>query len=377
MPVVPQDTARLILPTGCDPFLSPVCGPAGDPVLSSACGPAGEQPVQGILLINKPRGMTSFGVIARVRKLTGQKRVGHTGTLDPFADGLLVVCIGRATQVVQFMEHYDKIYRVVVAFGRSTDTQDLTGRTLFEYHLSESEKEHMRQTDFSDLRQAAADMIGVHQQIPPMYSAVKINGKPLYDYARKGENLLRKSRTIRIDEAAVEKIDLDDALNVTLRIRCSKGTYIRTLADDLGRRLGIGAHAAFLTRLACGPFRLEQAQELDDLFDLWRSCSGQGEFARQIAAKGLLLPLSAALAEYPHVCLEVHEAEDLIAGRPLYSIAADSGQTSSARLPEMQTLVFLCRDRLVAVGHLERTEAGARRVRTERVLIDLADFRQD
>lgn len=343
MPVAPQDTARI---------------------------------EQGILLINKPRGMTSFGVIARVRKLTGQRRVGHTGTLDPFADGLLPVCIGRATQVVQFMEPYDKTYRVVIAFGRATDTQDLTGRTLSEHLLSASEKEHLRQTDFADLRQAAAEMTGVHEQIPPMYSAVKVNGKPLYEYARKGENLQRKSRTIRIDEAVVEKIELDDVLTATLRIRCSKGTYIRTLADDLGRRLGIGAHAAFLTRLACGPFHLEQAQELDDLFDLWRSCSGQDEFVRQIAAKGLLLPMLAALAEYPHVCLETHEAEDLIAGRPLYNIAADSGQMDSTRLPEMQTLVFLCRDRLVAVGHLERTEAGTRRVRTERVLIDLADFRQ-
>ena len=116
-----------------------------------------QRPPQGILLINKPRGMTSFGVVARVRKLAGQKRVGHTGTLDPFADGLLPVCIGRATQVVQFMESYDKAYRVVVAFGRSTDTQDLTGQTLAEYVFSDAEKQQLSDSGFSALQRAVAD----------------------------------------------------------------------------------------------------------------------------------------------------------------------------------------------------------------------------
>lgn len=332
---------------------------------------------QGILLINKPRGMTSFGVVARVRKLAGQKRVGHTGTLDPFADGLLLVCIGRATQMVQFMEHYDKMYRVGIAFGRSTDTQDLTGQTLTEHVLTSDEKERLRSSGFSALHAAVAQMIGDQQQIPPMYSALKVEGKPLYAYARKGETLERKSRAIRIDEAVLESIDLDDILIATLRIRCSKGTYIRTLADDLGRTLGYGAYAFSLTRLSCGPFELAQAHELDDLFDLQRASSSQTAFISQIQERGYLLPMSSALMTFPRVELDEHEALDLITGRPLFFRTDDPDRPQWVDLPDTQTLAFYCREHLIAAGHLEQIEAGARRVRTERVLIDLADFRQN
>jgi len=330
---------------------------------------------QGILLINKPRGMTSFGVVARVRKLAGQKRVGHTGTLDPFADGLLPVCIGRATQVVQFMESYDKTYRVVVTFGRATDTQDLTGQTLSEYVLSAAEKDQLGDSGFAALYEAVADMVGDQQQIPPMFSAVKVDGKPLYVYARKGETLERKSRIVRIHEAVLERIDLGETLKATLRIRCSKGTYIRTLADDLGRRLGYGAHAESLTRLACGPYQLDQAQELDDLFDLQRACSSQAEFIGHLEERGMLLPMSTALTPYAHAELNEREARDLIAGRPLFFRADDPDRSGCSSLPDDQIMAFYCRGQLIAAGHLEPNEAGARRVRTERVLIDLADFR--
>lgn len=332
---------------------------------------------QGILLINKPRGMTSFGVVARVRKLAGQKRVGHTGTLDPFADGLLIVCIGRATQMVQFMEHYDKMYRVGIAFGRSTDTQDLTGQTLTEHVLTETEKDQLRSSGFSALHAAVAQMIGDQQQVPPMYSALKVDGKPLYVYARKGETLERKSRAVRIDEAVLESIELGDILTATLRIRCSKGTYIRTLADDLGRKLGYGAYAYSLTRLSCGPFALDQAHELDDLFDLQRASSSQTVFISQIQERGYLLPMSSALAAFPRVDLGEREALDLINGRPLCFQADDPERRRWADIPAAQTLAFYCREHLVAAGHLEHSEAGVRRVRTERVLIDLADFRQN
>lgn len=332
---------------------------------------------QGILLINKPLGMTSFGVVARVRKLAGQKRVGHTGTLDPFADGLLPVCIGRATQMVQFMEHYDKMYRVGIAFGRSTDTQDLTGQTLTEHVLTEAEKDQLRSSGFAALHGAVAEMIGDQMQVPPMYSALKVDGKPLYVYARKGEILERKSRAVRIDEAVLERIDLSDILTATLRIRCSKGTYIRTLADDLGRKLGYGAYAYSLTRLSCGPFGLDQAHELDDLFDMQRASASQSAFISQILERGYLLPMSSALAAFPQVELTDPEAMDLITGRSLFFQMDDPDRRQWAELPTTQTLAFYCREHLIAAGHLEQREAGARRVRTERVLIDLADFRQN
>jgi tRNA U55 pseudouridine synthase TruB len=173
----------------------------------------------------------------------------------------------------------------------------------------------------------------------------------------------------------LESIDLGETLKATLRIRCSKGTYIRTLADDLGRRLGYGAHAESLTRLACGPYQLDQAQELDDLFDLQRSSSSQTAFIDMIEERGMLLPMATALAPYTHAELKQHEALDLIAGRPLFFRSDDRDRTGFFNLPDVQIVAFYCRGQLIAAGHLEPIEAGARRVRTERVLIDLADFR--
>ena len=325
--------------------------------------------LSGIILVDKPRGMTSFGVISRMRRLTGIRRIGHTGTLDPFADGLLVVCLGRATAAVQFMERYDKTYRVGIVFGRATDTQDLTGQTTFARDLTAAEADRMRQNNFADLRQAAQDLVGVRQQRPPMYSAVKIEGRPLYEYARKGQEIEREARTIQVYAATVDDVALAGHLRASLTIRCSKGTYIRTLADDLGRQLGFGAHAESLTRLQCGPFQLEQAASLDQLQGWRDSQPDPAAFLAALQAAGRLLPVDRAFDEFPAIHLNDEESLRLINGQPV-EIAVPAVADPAG------TIAVYGRGRLIAAARLSAASPDTAWLITERVLVDLADFRQ-
>ena len=339
----------------------------------------------GILLIDKPRGITSFGVISRLRKLTGVRRIGHTGTLDPFAEGLLPVCIGRATAAVQFMDGYDKVYRLGIEFGRATDTQDLTGTTIESHTLSETEQRGLLDSDFSVLRRAVAALPGNHLQMPPMYSAIKIDGRPLYEYARKGQEVKRKSRPVRIDEAIVEQISLDQGiLLATLRVACSKGTYMRTLADDLGRELGFFAHANSLTRLRCGPFDLQDAIGLEQLFQWNEQCSDQTAFLTLLRDRGMLLSMDRAFSEFPAYDITEEMAEKLINGQPQYILKEDlekiqrsKASFCRASVPESgETIMLFSRDCLIGAAVLDPDESGQLRIKTERVMIDLADFRQ-
>ncbi len=329
----------------------------------------------GLILINKPRGMTSFGVVSRLRRLTGIRRIGHTGTLDPFADGLLPVCIGRATAAVQFMDGYDKTYQLGIEFGRATDTQDLTGQTVFEHDLTDAEKKHLSDTCFIDLYRSVEQLIGQRQQTPPMYSAVKIDGRPLYEYARRGQTIERKSRLIRIDRALVTSVSLDGVFKASIVIGCSKGTYIRTIADDLGRELGFGAHAASLTRLQCGPFKLEQAQDLEQLFAWRENFPDQPSFRRYLAEQKILLPIDLAFSDFPNIDLPKTEAVRLIQGQPVWL----SAEELTGQLPDFNLdgpVVVNSEERLIAVCRLLEEFPLGIRLKTERVLIDLADFQQ-
>lgn len=225
---------------------------------------------KGIILIDKPREMTSFGVVSRLRRLIGVKKIGHTGTLDPFAEGLLAICVGQATSVVQFMDNYDKTYQVRVVFGTATDTMDLTGTVIDRHVFGPGELEALRNRDFAPLRQAVARLVGPAEQLPPMYSAVKIDGRPLYTLAREGQTIERATRPIIVHEATIDRIDCytetepgGPLLAVEMTLAVSKGTYIRVIADELGRSLGWFAHAERLVRTAVGPFALSQAIQLD------------------------------------------------------------------------------------------------------------------
>jgi len=232
--------------------------------------------MNGILLVDKPGGWTSMDVCAKLRGVLHQRKIGHSGTLDPMATGLLVVFLGRATRGVEFAESHEKEYRAVMRLGLRTDTQDLTGRILSETAPQVSDRA---------LQETLTAFTGEISQLPPMYSAVKVGGRKLYEIARRGGEAERKPRTVQIHE--LELLGREGE-GVSLRVRCSKGTYIRTLCSDMGDRLGCGAALAALQRTACGRFTLDQAHSLEAIIAA----------AEQGSAEALLLPLDRLFDEF-------------------------------------------------------------------------------
>jgi tRNA pseudouridine55 synthase len=210
--------------------------------------------MDGIFNLNKAANMTSHDVVARVRRLVQQKRVGHAGTLDPAATGVLPICLGQATRVAEYLSESGKAYRATIRFGCETDTYDADGRILREAPVTLVEE---------DIRAALAAFLGPQLQVPPLYSAIKRNGQPLYKLARAGGEVAPPpGRTVTIH--ALEIISYQNP-DLIMDIECSKGTYIRSLAFDLGRALGPGAHLASLIRTRSGPFTLSQSIHLDEL----------------------------------------------------------------------------------------------------------------
>lgn len=210
--------------------------------------------IDGFLVIHKSAGMTSHTVVSRVRRITGEKKAGHTGTLDPFATGVLPVALGEATKTIQFLDESVKEYRAVMRLGLTTDTQDHTGTPL-------CERDWRAVTD-DDIRRVLPRFVGTLQQLPPMFSAIKKNGVPLYRLARKGDDVERESREIVVHSLVVDRIDLPD---IAFTVACSRGTYVRTLAHDIGEALGCGAHLTELCRTRSGSFTLEGAVTLEEL----------------------------------------------------------------------------------------------------------------
>jgi len=208
----------------------------------------------GILNVNKPRGMASFAVVSLVRRLTGVRRVGHAGTLDPIADGVLPVCLGAATRIVEYLVSAPKVYRAVVRLGASTDTYDSEGQVTATGDASS--------VTLEGLRAALGEFEGEIQQLPPMYSALKYEGQPLYRYARQGKTAPRQERTVSIYR--LELLSFEPPL-VELEMEVGRGAYVRTLAYDLGERLGCHGHLEGLTRLRSGPFLVQDAIAPDQL----------------------------------------------------------------------------------------------------------------
>jgi tRNA pseudouridine55 synthase len=212
-----------------------------------------DESVSGVLLLDKPAGPSSNAVLQRARRLIGAARAGHTGTLDPRASGLLVIALGEATKFSGGLLEADKAYRARLALGVRTATGDAEGAVLSRSHARVSEGE---------LRAVLDRFRGEIAQVPPMYAAIKHEGRPLYAYARAGECVARAPRRVTIRRLELEGLEGEEA---TLLVECSKGTYIRALADDIGEELGCGAHLAALVRLTVGPFTLERATGLDAL----------------------------------------------------------------------------------------------------------------
>jgi len=214
------------------------------------------QVLDGVLLLDKPVGLSSNHALQRARRAMDAAKAGHTGTLDPFATGLLVCCMGRATKIAGAMLNADKSYRATVLFGRETDSGDLTGIP------TQSAPEGFTGVDPEALEVVLSRFRGTISQVPPMYSALKRDGKPLYHYARQGIELEREPRTVTIHSLTLVACD---GMTAELDVACSKGTYIRTLAEDIGRALGCFAHLTALRRTQVGPFSLQGAVTLEAL----------------------------------------------------------------------------------------------------------------
>lgn len=249
------------------------------------------RPLHGVLLLDKPLGLSSNTALQQVRKLLRADKAGHTGTLDPLATGLLPLCFGAATKFSQISLDADKTYLAELHLGRRTDSGDAEGQVLSEREV---------RLDEAQIAAACARFVGTIDQTPPMHSALKRDGKPLYEYARAGIELIRVPRRITIHHLLVK---LWQGHTLQIEVRCSKGTYIRTLADDLGEVLGCGAHLSGLRRIQCGALTLEHATTLDELVTM--------DEARRDT---LLLPADALVADWPQVRLDETEAGRFLTG---------------------------------------------------------------
>jgi tRNA pseudouridine55 synthase len=258
----------------------------------------------GVLVVDKPAGPTSFDVVKRVRRALGAEKAGHAGTLDPLATGVLAVCVDDAVKLQQWLADGDKAYDATVAFGAATSTEDAEGEVT-------------ERGDPSGLTPAAIEaalprFLGEIDQVPPMFSAVRIGGRRLHEAARKGEEVPREARRVRVDALELEALEpagADGLARARLRVRCGKGTYVRTLAADLGRALGVPAHLAALRRTAASGFALAGAIPLEEVEALGR--------ASRDALRARLVPPAEALGFLPAVAVDAAEARALAQGKIL------------------------------------------------------------
>ena len=251
--------------------------------------------MNGIIIIDKPLGRTSHDMVYVMRKMTGIKKVGHTGTLDPEATGVLPVCIGSATKVADMLTLSDKCYRAEFVLGMTTDTQDADGEVLTECEVTCSEDE---------IRQAIMSFVGEIEQIPPMYSAIKQNGKKLYELARKGIEVERKSRKVTINSIDILEINGE---RVTIDVSCSKGTYIRTLCKDIGEKLGCGGCMSSLIRSRSGNFYLENSIKIDD----FKKLVGDGNI------NDVLIPMDVILKDFNTITVTKEAEKFVVNGNPI------------------------------------------------------------
>jgi tRNA pseudouridine55 synthase len=253
-------------------------------------------PLSGILNVDKPAGMTSHDVVDAIRRLAGQRKVGHAGTLDPMATGVLLVCLGQATRVAEYLMRGRKRYRATVVLGAATDTYDGEGEIV----------SSGGPTDFSQeqIQAALAGFVGRIEQVPPLYSALKRDGQPLHRLARQGKTIELESRPVEIEEMSL----LDwTSPSLVVELTCSPGTYVRSLAHDLGQRLDSGGYLEALVRLSSGRFTLEQAASLERL----------GEAFEHGEEGTYLLPLDEALLDWPAMIVGADDAQRIVQGQPV------------------------------------------------------------
>ena len=293
----------------------------------------------GVLIVHKEAGWTSHDVVAKVRTLLKESKVGHAGTLDPSATGVLPVLIGRATRIAEYLIDWDKEYRAVLRLGETTDTQDATGQVLSKTDPSGVTVEALQET--------LTRFLGAQQQLPPMYSAVKVGGQPLYKAARAGKTIDRAERTITIHHLEIVAVHGQD---VTLHVVCSKGTYVRTLCADIGQALGVGGHLYALERRRVGPLLIEHALTINQIADHLH--------AHTLESRAM--SLDDILFELPTVVVNAEQARRVLHGSPISPV--EVGQLPSSRYPVSVRLKNEA-GQLLAIGTHDAVSLGAIKVR--------------
>ena len=255
-----------------------------------------EESIDGILIVHKMAGPTSHDVVDQIRDIFKIRKVGHTGTLDPIATGVLVVCLGKATKIIQFLPEENKEYSVVAVIGKSTDTFDSEGKII-------DSIQHIR-VDLQDIEKVCRKFKGDIEQVPPAFSALKVKGERLYKSARRGEKVEAQVRRVRIDSIHTESYEPP---HLTLNVVCSRGTYIRSLVNDIGEELGTGAYVASLKRIRSGPFHLKDAMRMEQI----------EEYAKKGRIGERIISISGALQHMPVLTLAVEDVFRFCNGVPV------------------------------------------------------------
>lgn len=298
--------------------------------------------VDGILLLDKPVGLSSNHALQRARRLYRAAKAGHTGSLDPLAEGVLPLCFGQATKIAGLLLNSDKTYRAVLALGERTSTGDREGEIV--------ETRPVPQLGADELERVRGNFVGTHEQIPPMYSALKHHGQALYALARRGIEVERAPRSIRILQLALERID---AVRLQVTVTCSKGTYIRTLGEDIARAFGTCGHLQALRRTQVGAFEGERAYPLEEL-ELLRG--------DEAALDLKLLPIDSALGDYSRVTLAADEAVRFLRGQPILPGGGTCGVP-----PDTPCLIYDDAGRFLGLGSLD---AGVGSVHASRIMCE-------
>ncbi|CAE6912304.1 Responsible for synthesis of pseudouridine from uracil- 55 in the psi GC loop of transfer RNAs [Vibrio sp. B1FLJ16] len=284
------------------------------------------RPVNGVILLDKPTGISSNDALQKVKRIYFAEKAGHTGALDPLATGMLPICLGEATKFSQFLLDSDKRYRVIAKLGERTNTSDSDGEVVETRSVN---------VDLEKLEACIDKFRGESDQVPSMFSALKYQGKPLYEYARKGIEVPRESRKITVYEIVLHRFEGDE---VEMEVRCSKGTYIRTIVDDLGEMLGCGAHVTMLRRTGVAKYPYEKMVTLEQLNELLEQAHRQ-EIAPRELLDPLLMPMDTAVEDLPEVNLIPELADMVQHGQPVQvSGAATEG---SLRLTMGEERLFI------------------------------------
>ncbi len=307
--------------------------------------------MDGVLNLNKPKGCTSHDVVFKVRKITGEKKIGHTGTLDPDAAGVLVLCVGKATRIIEYLSDQPKSYTAVIKFGIETDTEDASGKVVKKSDCTCLSKEQVES--------AVSLFVGKIMQIPPMVSALHHQGKRLYELAREGIVVERQPREVTIH--SLKLIDFAPGANASASIEvcCSKGTYIRTLCADIGKSLGCGAHMQQLTRTSAGEFDISNAITIDDI----------STFMAKNCIDDLLIPMNEALHFMPEIVLDDINAIKISNGVKLNinNVAELENQSHNMNIP-----LRICNNdkSIVAIGRFTLGDDGRTILKPEKVFIN-------